>query len=278
MGSKNVLESKTYNGNTVQIIEMDELKGSATKNVSEKLFFYRQSGIKLKMVEIEMTGNSKLTVESGAFYYSKGNIHSNVDIGGAVGVTKKIFGAAMTGESTFKPEYTGRGLVVLEPSFQHFRIIPLNNASITVNKGMYYCSLGDIKVSTHFVTNPSAAILGSEGLTQTRISGTGLAVLQIPVPRDEVIEYKLNNESIKIDGNFCILRETQLKYTVEPSSSTIAGTLVNNEGLIVNISGSGIVWVAPTAPIYGRLQWEEAQDIKNYGMNSKYDSSGNIRK
>ena len=36
------------------------------------------------------------------------------------------------------------------------------------------------------------------------LEGDGIAVLESPVPRDELIEFILENDEVRIDGNFAI--------------------------------------------------------------------------
>jgi len=49
-------------------------------------------------------------------------------------------------------------------------------------------------------------LFGGEGLFQTRIRGTGICVLESPVPADEVLRIDLKEETLQVDGNFALMR------------------------------------------------------------------------
>lgn len=260
-------------GATVQIVELDKLKGCSDYNQAERMFYLTNSGVKLRLIRVILK-NYTLKTESGALYYLKGNIKANVNMNN---MTSKIISNTLTGEAIIKPTYTGTGEVLLEPSFKHFTIITLNKSSIIVNKGVYYASVGDIKISPASTGSTSAKVLGGDGYIQTMVSGTGIVVLNIPVPLDEIVQYKLNNEELKVDGNFCILRSGSLSHTIEQSADTALGSILGNEGVLSVFRGSGVAWVAPTAPIYEVLKWSNVNEIPEYGKNSRYNSKGASR-
>ena len=78
--------------------------------------------------------------------YYKGNIKSKSNIGGVGGLLKKAVSGTITNESAIKPSYSGTGEILLEPSYKHYLIMELNNESIIVDKGMFYCCSEDINV------------------------------------------------------------------------------------------------------------------------------------
>lgn len=260
----NIIDRKQFGASTIEIVEYTKLNGASNSQSAERLFYLGRSGVTLKMVRINLGGNRNevLKTESGALYYYKGNIQTSVPTSG---ITGRVIKSKLTGEATFMPEYIGSGMVVLEPSFKHYKIVKMNNASFTVAKGSYYCSLGNIDVEPITTGSTSASVLGGDGFVQTRVRGTGLVVLNIPVPENEIESYTLNNETMKIDGNFFILRDSRLKYSISTSTSGLMGTLVSNEGILMTLQGTGMVWLAPTAPVYDELTWSDVSDIQNYG-------------
>ncbi len=102
--------------------------------------------------------------------------------------------------------------------------------------------------------NLSSIAFGGEGLFQTKLSGTGIALLELPVPQEEIIEYNLNNETLKVDGNFSVLRNGKINFTVEKSTKSIIGAATGGEGLLNVYRGTGTVWVLPTKSIYDKLK------------------------
>ena len=106
----------------------------------------------------------------------------------------------------------------------------------------------DAQLSEKVTTRKSiSALLGAgEGIFSLAVSGNGTLVLESPVPREEMFEFELNNSVLKIDGNMAIAWSASLELTVERSSKTLIGSMVNGEGLLNVYRGTGKVLMAPT--------------------------------
>ena len=63
---------------------------------------------------------------------------------------------------------------------------------------------------------------------------------------DELIEFDLKDDELKIDGNMAIAWSDSLKFTVERSSKSLVGSAVSGEGLVNVYRGTGRVLMAPT--------------------------------
>ena len=122
------------------------------------------------------------------------------------------------------------------------------------DKGMFYCGQGSLEVGSAMQKNVSSALFGGEGLFQTRIKGTGICVFESPVPADEVLRIDLKDETLRVDGNFALMRTGRIEFSVEKSTKGLLGTLTSGEGLLQTFRGTGSVWLAPTQDIYQRLQ------------------------
>ena len=96
-------------------------------------------------------------------------------------------------------------------------------------------------------SNLSSAVLGNEGLFNLSLVGNGIAVLESPVPKEELIEMELVNDVVKIDGNMAIAWSGSLNFTVEKSSKSLLGSAVSGEGLVNVYRGTGKILMAPTA-------------------------------
>ena len=97
-------------------------------------------------------------------------------------------------------------------------------------------------------------LFGKETFFQTKLSGSGVVVLEIPVPETEIIKVKLINDTLKVDGNFAILRSGNLEFTVEKSAKTLIGTGTSGEGFLSTFRGTGEVWLLPTLIAYEELK------------------------
>ncbi len=262
--NKLTMLSEMRNDSKFQILEFDRLEGTTDVGTALGLQIMNDSGIKLRQVRIILE-DSSVKLESGALSYMKGEIEIKTKTGGVVGLGKKFLNSKLTGETMFKPTYEGTGEIFLEPSFGHFALIELEDEEIIVDDGLFYACEEDIEVGAAMQKSVSSMLFGNEGIYQTSISGSGIVVLEIPVPESEIFKCKLFNDTLKVDGNFAVLRTSNIKFTVEKSSSLI-GSVTNGEGLLNVYSGTGEVWLLPTMSIY--------QDLRLEGLNSLANPEG----
>lgn len=119
---------------------------------------------------------------------------------------------------------------------------------------MFFACESSVEVGVTIQRNLSAALLGDETLCQTKISGSGIVALEIPVPESEIFKCILIDDTLKVDGNFAILRTGNIEFTVEKSSKSIVGSVTSGEGLVNVYRGSGEVWLVPTKSVYSDLK------------------------
>lgn len=243
-----------------QILEYENLNGATDVQTAFGLNVIRQSGIKLKQIRI-MLDNSSVKLEPGSLSYMKGSIEIKNKSGGLLGFGKKIISSRLTGETAFKPTYSGTGEIFLEPSFGHFALIELEDDEIIVSDNMFYACEDGIDVNVAMQKNISSAFLGNEGLYQTRIEGNGIVALKVPVPENEIFKCILINDALKVDGNFAILRTGNIEYSVEKSSKSVVGTALSGEGMVNVYRGTGEVWLIPTKSVYEDLKIKGLRDI-----------------
>ena len=259
--NKLTMLSEMTNDSKFQVLEFDCLEGAADVGTALGLQIMNDSGIKLRQVRIILE-DSSVKLESGALSYMKGEIEVKTKTGGVVGLGKKFLNSKLTGETMFKPTYEGTGEIFLEPSFGHFALIELEDEEIIVDDGLFYACEEDVEVGAAMQKSVSSMLFGNEGIYQTSISGSGIVVLEIPVPESEIFKCKLFNDTLKVDGNFAVLRTSNVKFTVEKSSSLI-GSVTNGEGLLNVYSGTGEVWLLPTMSIYQDLRLEGLNALSN---------------
>ncbi|HET7322060.1 MAG TPA: AIM24 family protein [Longimicrobiaceae bacterium] len=219
-----------------------------------------RAGARLRQVHVTLEGGG-LRTEAGALHFLKGEIEMESSAGGPSGLAKKMASAVLSGESVFKPTYRGHGEVFLEPSFGHFILLRVENEEMIADKGIYYCSDVGLEVGAVRNSDLAARLAGGEGWFQTRIAGRGLCVLHSPVPPAELKHYRLNNETLRVDGNFAVLRKGLIDFTVEKSSRSLFGSISSGEGLLQTFRGTGEVWLAPTQSVYAWLQARAEQQL-----------------
>jgi uncharacterized protein (AIM24 family) len=196
-------------------------------------------------VEVLMN-NETVRTESGAMRYIQGRIEMQSkapSIGG-------FFKAAVTGESVFRPTYTGTGKLVLEPTLMSFFELNLMGEKLVLDRGSYWASDGSIEVSAQ-ANKMGAGMLGGEGFFQTTVAGTGKVIICVPGPV-EILD--LNNDRLVVDGSFAVARSASLNFKVEKSTKSLFGTMTSGEGLVNVFEGTGRVWLAPVPNLYVMLQ------------------------
>ena len=260
------------NDSIFQILEYENLEGATDVESAFGLNIIRESGIKLKQIRIALE-NSSVILEPGALSYMKGNIKISSKTGGVLGFGKKLISSKLTGETVFKPTYSGTGEIFLEPSFGNFALIELVDDEIIVDDGLFFACESSVEVGVTIQRNLSAALLGDETLCQTKISGSGIVALEIPVPESEIFKCILIDDTLKVDGNFAILRTGNIEFTVEKSSKSIVGSVTSGEGLVNVYRGSGEVWLVPTKSVYSDLKIKGLNEMRKsqHRMNTEED-------
>jgi uncharacterized protein (AIM24 family) len=250
-----VAESITRGGTTFELLEYEPLAGSEPFSVAEQCFTLNKAGVRLRQLRVRLTSDAVRT-EPGALQFLRGRIEmeSNTGAGsGMGGLLKGALAAARTGETLFKPLYRGSGELYLEPTFGHFWLRELQDETLYADQGLFFCCEDSVKVEAHKVESFSARMAGGEGRYQTKVSGSGLVVFRIPVPRAEIVELTLADETLQVDGSFALLRTADVHFGVERASNSYVGAVTSGEGLLQTFRGTGRVWIAPTQPLYERM-------------------------
>lgn len=253
-----------------EILQYDKLLGSTNMHTAQSIWFMESHNMKCRQINFQIN-NSGVKIEQGAMSYFQGplDMTQGVNLGNLVG---NAFRGALTGEKLSFPEYRGSGLLVLEPSYKFFIPMVLDpGETIICDKGMFYCSSLSVKVEPFLIKSASGALLGNEGIFQTALTGPGLVVLESPVPMQEINEVRLNNDILRVDGNFAVLRSAGVSLTVERSARTLVGSAMSGEGLVNVFRGTGVVWVAPSIKIYDalRLAHSRGGELTSVDMNTQ---------
>lgn len=190
---------------------------------------------------------SNITIQAGAMQWMAGSVKATTGIKGVGDFIGKTFRGTVTNESAIKPEYTGSGKLVLEPTYKHILLIDVSewNESIIIEDGLFLACESELKHKAVMRSNLSSAALGGEGLFNLGISGRGILALESDVPRAELIEIDLEDDELKIDGNMAIAWSGSLTFTVERSGKSFMGSAASKEGFVNVYRGTGKVLMAP---------------------------------
>lgn len=213
---------------------------------AQMAYFCNAMNIRKRQVICDMT-KANITLQAGAMQWMVGNVNATTGIKGVGDLFSKAVRGKVTGESAIKPEYTGDGTLVLEPTYKHILLIDVQdwNGSIVLDDGLFLACDSNLKHKAVMRSNLSSAVAGNEGLFNLSVNGAGVLCLESPSPREELIEITLNNDVLKIDGNMAIAWSGSLDFTVERSGKTLIGSAASGEGLVNVYRGTGKVLMAP---------------------------------
>lgn len=190
---------------------------------------------------------SPITLQAGAMQWMVGNVNATTGVKGVGDLFSKAVRGKVTGESAIKPEYTGNGQIVLEPTYKYILLLNLAdwNGSVVLDDGLFLACESSLKQKAVMRSNLSSAVAGNEGLFNLGIIGNGVLCLESPCPKEELIEIILQDDVVKIDGNMAIAWSGSLEFTVERAGKSLIGSAASGEGLVNVYRGTGKILMAP---------------------------------
>lgn len=212
-------------------------------------YFMHEMNVRKRQVLCTLNGNA-VKVQAGAMQWTAGAVDAASGVKGVGDFLGKALKGAATGESAAKPVYSGQGYLMLEPTYRYILLEDVSSwgSGVVLDDGLFLAC--DVSLQENIVArkNVSSALLGGEGLFNLSLSGQGIAVLESPVPREELLEIVLQDDVVKIDGNMAIAWSNTLQFTVEKSTNTLLGSAVSGEGFVNVYRGTGKILLAPTVP------------------------------
>ena len=207
---------------------------------------YEIKGGAFPVVVCELTDGERMITEKGSMVWMTPNMEMETT-GGGIG---KMFSKAFSGKSMFQNIYTARGagMITFGSSFPG-KILPLQIApgrEMIVQKNAFLASEAGVELSIHFNKKLGAGFFGGEGFIMQRLSGSGMAFIEID---GELVEYDLApGQKMVIDtGNVA-----GFEPTVDIQIQQVPGLknkLLGGEGLFnTTLTGPGKIWLQ-TMPI-----------------------------
>ena len=221
---------------------------SVSPSSAQTAYYCNEMNVRKRQVICDLS-KASITLQAGAMQWTAGNVNATTGLKGVGDLFGKAVRGKVTGESAIKPEYTGDGILVTEPTYRYILLEDLNdwNGSIVLDDGLFLASESTLKHKAVMRSNFSSAVAGGEGLFNLGLTGSGVVCLESNSPREELIEITLQNDVLKIDGNMAIAWSGSLEFTVERSEKTLLGSAASGEGLVNVYRGTGKVLLAPVA-------------------------------
>ena len=221
---------------------------SVTPGSAATAFYSAQMNVRKRQLVCDLS-KAEVTIQAGAMQWMLGNVNATTGIKGVGDFLGKAVRGKATGESAIKPEYTGDGLLVLEPTYRHLILMDAAQwgGSVVLDDGLFLACESTLQHKAVMRSNVSSAVAGGEGLFNLSLNGSGIFCIESDCPKEELIEITLQNDVLKIDGNYAIAWSNSLNFTVERSGKSMIGSAASGEGLVNVYRGTGKVLMMPTA-------------------------------
>lgn len=211
---------------------------------------YKIIGSTMPLVEMTLDQGEKICSQPGAMKWMTAGITMETSMsGGMFGAIKR----KVSGERAFYNFYqsqSDRAKIAFGHTFPG-HIVPINVSmqSIICQKRAYLCSEEGVNFDVVFQKRIGAGFFGGEGFIMQKISGKGIAFLEID---GECVEYNLEpHEVLKVETGAVGMFEESVKFEIERVKG-VKNILFGGEGLFLTIlnggSRGGKVWIQ-TMPI-----------------------------
>ena len=207
---------------------------------------YEIKGGNFPVVTCTLSSGEQMITEKGSMVWMSANSDMETQ-GGGLG---KMFSKAFSGESMFQNIYTarGEGMITFGSSFPG-QIIPLQvspGREMILQKSAFLASETGVNLSIFFNKKLGAGLFGGEGFIMQKISGQGIAFVEID---GELVEYDLKpGEVLVVDTGNVAGFESTVSMDIRQVPG-LKNKLLGGEGLFnTHLTGPGKVWLQ-TMPI-----------------------------
>ena len=208
---------------------------------------YNITGEPMPVVICELAGGESMITERGSMVWMSPNMEMSTNAGGSLG---RAFGRMFSGESIFQNTYTahGQGMIAFASSFPgSIRAVEISpDRPVVVQKSGFLASETGVELSVFFQKKAGAGLFGGEGFIMQRLSGHGIAFLEID---GYAVEYDLApGQSIVVDTGNLAMCDATCSIDIQTVKG-VKNVLFGGEGLFNTVvTGPGKV-LLQTMPI-----------------------------
>ena len=170
---------------------------------------YQIQGGNLPVVICTLENGERMISERGSMSWMSPNMHMDTSSNGGIG---KALGRMFAGEALFQNIYTaqgGQGMIAFASSFPgSIRALQISAGNgMIVQKRAFLAAESGVELSIHFQKRFSSGLFGGEGFIMQRLSGQGMAFIEID---GSAVEYRLAaGQSLLIDtGHLAAMSES----------------------------------------------------------------------
>ena len=175
---------------------------------------YRIEGTPMPVVICELEAGENMITERGSMSWMTPNMKMETTSNGGVG---KVLGRMFSGEALFQNRYTaqgGPGMIAFASSFpgsiRALQITP--DRPVIAQKSAFLASETTVDLSVFFQRKMGAGFFGGEGFIMQKLSGNGLAFVEID---GSAVEYELApGQQMIVDTGYLALMDATCKMDV----------------------------------------------------------------
>ena len=217
---------------------------------------YQINGTVMQSLEVKLAQGESIYTESGGMAWMTDGIDMKTSGKGGIG---KSIGRMLSGESLFMTTYTCRasqGMITFTPESPG-KVIPLNlkaGFSMICQKDAFMCAEESVELEMHFRKKLGAGLFGGEGFILQKLTGPGLAFVEI-AGEVQMVDLAAG-ERLKIDPGHIAMYEPTCDYDIEMIKG-VMNWLGGGEGLfLATVTGPGKVWLQtmPLSNLAGSLR------------------------
>ena len=191
---------------------------------------YRIEGTPLPVVICELNAGEQMITERGSMSWMSPNMKMETTSNGGIG---KVFGRMFSGEAMFQNRYTamgGPGMIAFASSFPGtilaVEITP--DRPLIVQKSAFLASTTGVELSVFFQKKLSAGFFGGEGFIMQKLTGHGVAFLEID---GYTVEYDLaTGERLIVDTGYLATMDASCSMDIQ-SVPGVKNMLFGGEGI-----------------------------------------------
>ncbi len=204
---------------------------------------YKIHGTVMQTLDVQLRKGEAIYTESGGMAWMRGDISMETSTRG--GIMAGV-GRMLSGESLFMTTYTcqsSEGLVVFTPEVpgKVLAMTLTSGETLICQRDSFMCAQDSVKLEMHFRKKLGAGLFGGEGFILQKITGPGIAFIEIP---GEVREYALTaGDEMKVDPGHIAMFEPSVNYDITRVKG-LKNIFFSGEGLfLANLKGPGKIWL-----------------------------------
>ena len=216
---------------------------------------YNIQGEPMPVVTVTLQNGERVITESGSMSWMSPNMQMETTSGGL----GKAFGRMFSGENLFQNIYTakgGPGMIAFASSFPgSIRAVQITpDRPVICQKSAFLACEEGVSLSVSFQKKLGAGFFGGEGFIMQKLSGSGIAFLEID---GSAIEYDLGvGQQMIIDTGYLAMMDSTCTIDVVTVKG-VKNVLVGGEGLfntVVTGPGRIVLQSMPASAFAGTLR------------------------